>query len=140
VRGIIAACAGVLLCGVVSGMLVVQAGSSTKDGVYTAAQAEQGHALYTQQCAMCHGDTLQGVGQNPPLAGDAFLGNWTGETMADLYGKIKTTMPATNPGSLTPEQTAQILAYILSSNKFAAGNTELASSPDSLKAIQIDKP
>jgi mono/diheme cytochrome c family protein len=119
---------------------MAQSGASTRDGVYTAAQAEQGQALYTKQCAVCHGATLQGSGQNPPLTGDAFLKNWNGQTLADLYGMIQATMPATNPGSLTPDETAQVIAFILNSNKFPAGTTELANTPDSLKAIHIDKP
>jgi mono/diheme cytochrome c family protein len=115
-------------------------GTSTRDGVYTAAQAEQGQTLFTQQCAVCHGATLQGTGQNPPLTGDAFLKNWTGSTLADFYGMIQATMPATKPGSLTPDQVTQAIAFILQSNKFPAGNTELPNTPDALKAIHFDKP
>lgn len=117
-----------------------QTGSSTRDGVYTTDQAQQGNTLYDKQCAMCHGAALQGVGQNPPLAGDDFLANWTGQTMADLYTKIRTTMPATAPGSLKPEETIQLLGYILSANTFPAGKTELPKELDSLKTIHIDKP
>ena len=121
-------------------MIIAQAASSTHDGVYTSTQAQQGHTLYTVQCALCHGPQLQGSGQNPPLAGPAFLHNWTGQTVADLYTQIKMTMPATKPGSLQPVQVAQVIAYILSVNKYPAGETALPSSPDALKAIQIDPP
>lgn len=123
-----------------SAIIIAQAASSTRNGVYTDAQAQQGHALYTAQCALCHGPQLQGSGQNPPLTGPAFLHNWSGQTVADLYTQIKMTMPAIKPGSLQPDQVAQAIAYILSVNKYPAGNAPLPVSPDALKAIQIDPP
>lgn len=121
-------------------VLFVQAKSSTRDGVYKAVQAKQGSAIYDKQCAMCHGATLQGMGQNPPLVGDDFLKNWDDQTLADLDSKIRATMPATNPGSLTPEDTVQLLAYILSANNFPAGKADLSANSDSLKTIHIDQP
>lgn len=130
----------VSLFALVSAGVVAQAGSSTRDGVYTAAQADQGHALYTKQCAMCHGATLEGSGQNPPLSGDAFMQNWAGQTLADLYGKIQATMPAMAPGSLKPDEVTQAIAYILSGNKFPAGKTALPDSADKLQTIHIETP
>ena len=120
--------------------LFAQAKTSTRDGVYTADQSTQGKAVYDKQCAMCHGDTLQGMGQNPPLAGDDFLTNWNDQTLADLDTKIATTMPATDPGSLTAEETVQLLAYIMSSNKLPPGSVALPTDIDKLKSIHIDKP
>src|SRR5207249_2241693 len=49
--------------------------------LYTAAQAERGHALYSQQCAVCHGAALDGIEMAPSLAGGDFLDRWTGQTM-----------------------------------------------------------
>lgn len=40
-----------------------QSPASVWDGAYTQDQAERGEALYRQQCATCHGDTLEGDGQ-----------------------------------------------------------------------------
>lgn len=111
--------------------------SSTQNGVYTEEQAQQGKAIYTKQCAMCHGDALQGMGPNAPLAGDAFLKKWNGQTMADLFSKTITTMPAIQPGSLTPAQTAQVLSYILAQNKFQSGKTELPTDSQELITIHI---
>ncbi len=121
-------------------VLLAQSAGSTRDGVYSHAQAEQGHALYTQQCVMCHGAQLEGSGQNPPLTGQAFQQNWKGQTLADLYTQIQSTMPATKPGSLQPDQVSQLIAYILSANSFPAGTTDLPDSSDKLKAIQFDLP
>ena len=114
--------------------------SSTSDRVYTAGQAQQGIPLYTQQCASCHSADLQGNGQAPPLIGDDFIKNWQGLTLGDLFDKIQTQMPADHPGTLTREQNAGILAYIMSMNKFLAGKTELPVDPAALKKIRIDNP
>jgi mono/diheme cytochrome c family protein len=125
---------------VLSAQTPAQTPASTRDGVYTADQALQGKDLYDQQCSMCHGDTLAGMGQNSPLSGGDFLDKWSDQTLADLFAKIHTTMPATKPGSLSPDETAQVLSFILSSNKFPAGKTALPVDPAVLKTIHIDKP
>lgn len=121
-------------------MLAAQSASSTRDGVYTADQADQGHVVYAKKCATCHGAALEGSGQNPPLAGDPFMQNWTGQTLADLFSKIQATMPATQPGSLKPDEIAQLLAYILRANEFPAGKTALPQTMDQLKNIHVETP
>jgi hypothetical protein len=47
-------------------------------------------------------------------------------------------MPATAPGSLSEQQTADLLAYMLSIAKYPAGTTELAAKAEPLKAITLD--
>jgi mono/diheme cytochrome c family protein len=113
---------------------------SARNGVYTAEQAQQGKTIYQNQCGMCHGDALEGSGQNSPLAGAVFLNNWTGQTVADLFMKTIVMMPSGEPGTLTPKDTAEVIAYILSANKFPARKTELPTDPQSLEKIHIDKP
>jgi S-disulfanyl-L-cysteine oxidoreductase SoxD len=124
-------------------MLLAQAAPhqvSVRNGVYTTEEAQQGKAIYQNQCGMCHGDALEGQGQNSPLAGTVFLNNWTGQTVADLFMKTIVMMPAMDPGTLTPKDTAEVIAYILSANKFPAGKTELPTDPQSLEMIHIVKP
>jgi mono/diheme cytochrome c family protein len=121
-------------------MLSAQKTSSTSDGVYTADQSQRGTPVYQKTCAACHSDDLAGNGQAPPLTGDGFIGNWQGQSLGDLFDKTQTSMPADNPGSLTRAQNADILAFILSANKFPAGKTELPTDADALKHIHIDKP
>lgn len=138
--GKLAASLSLTIAVAVSAVALAQSAPSTRDGVYTDAQAQQGHALYTRQCAMCHGARLQGMGQSPALTGQSFLKNWTGETLGDFYTQIHATMPATKPGSLQPDQVAQLIAYILSANHYPAGKTELPQTSDGLKAIHFDPP
>ena len=42
------------------------------------------------------------------------------------------------PGSLSPDQYADVLAFMLEKNKFPAGKTELPADLDGLKTIRID--
>ena len=108
------------------------------DGVYTADQAKRGQPLYNQNCSACHGDTLTGGEMAPPLVGGDFLANWNGLTAGDLFERIRTSMPANNPGKLSREVNADILAYILSVNQFPAGSAELDRRTEFLKQIRID--
>lgn len=112
------------------------------EGVYTAAQAATGKAAYEAKCLTCHGAELNGAEMAPPLAGGVFLGNWSGQSVGDLATRIHTTMPASDPGSLSNQETADIVAYILSFNQFPAGATALAADPQlqTQIAITAEKP
>jgi mono/diheme cytochrome c family protein len=110
------------------------------DGLYTADQAHRGETMYKAQCTSCHGDALDGVGPYPPLSGDDFLTKYEGQPALNVYNMIQKLMPATAPGSLTRPQAADLLAYILSFNKFPAGKTEFPLDEDSLKKLILPKP
>jgi mono/diheme cytochrome c family protein len=131
------AVAGVVSLGFVS-LLRGQAAASVWDGIYTEDQARQGDPDYHRACGSCHGDSLEGKGQAPPLAGMEFTANWDGQTVGDLFEKIQTSMPADHPGQLTAEENAGILAYILQSNKFPAGKEKLAGDGEALRKIRFE--
>ena len=125
------------------GLLRAQAPASSDsrsvwDGVYTEEQAKRGEPVYHKECAACHGDMLTGGESAPPLTGGAFLANWNGLTMGDLFDRIRKTMPQTNPGRLTRQQDADILAFMLSVNKFPAGKAELYRQSEMLKEIRFE--
>jgi len=111
---------------------------SVWDGVYTEEQAKRGEPVYHKECAPCHGDSLAGGESAPPLTGGAFLSNWNGLTLGDLFDRIRKTMPQNTPGKLTKQQNADVLAYALSVNKFPAGKTELSKQTEFLKEIRFD--
>ncbi len=111
---------------------------SVWDGVYTEEQAKRGEPVYRKECAACHGDQLTGGESAPPLTGGAFLSNWNGLTLGDLFDRIRKTMPQTNPGRLTRQQDADILAFMLSRNKFPPGKTELYRQSEMLKEIRFE--
>ena len=116
-----------------------QAHASTRDGVYTDAQASRGEASYKKACASCHAESLEGSGAaTPPLAGPDFVMNWSGQTLDDLFERIQTSMPADHPGTFPRAENADILAYILKVNKFPAGKADLSGDADALKQIQFE--
>jgi quinoprotein glucose dehydrogenase len=115
-----------------------EASKSVWDGVYTDDQAKKGAAAYAEQCASCHGDQLTGGEMAPPLAGGEFLSNWNGLSIGDLFERIRTGMPPSNPGKLSRDTKADIVAYMLAFNKFPAGSKDMPSSTEMLKQVRID--
>ena len=73
--------------------------SQATTGWFQPAQAEQGHELFNNYCAECHGPNLSGA-LGPALKGSAFLNKWTGKPLSALYHFEHTTMPALDPNSL----------------------------------------
>jgi mono/diheme cytochrome c family protein len=111
------------------------ASRTAKDGVYSDAQALRGQAAYKNKCASCHGATLGGANA-PPLAGDAFIAVWGGP-LSELVDKIQNTMPLDDPGKLTRQQSAELVAYMLQAGKFPAGRADLSADAAVLKQIAI---
>jgi mono/diheme cytochrome c family protein len=102
-----------------------QQSQTLSQGVYTDEQATRGATLYKAQCSSCHGDTLGGRA-GPALTGNDFVANWQAQPLSELAGKIRNTMPQGNPGKLDPQQTADIVSYILQVGKFPAGRMPLS--------------
>ena len=110
---------------------------SLGDGLYTESQASRGAEEYAARCASCHSTDLRGNSNSPSLIGLSFMFIWEGRSLGELFTKMSTEMPTDQPGSLSQQSYAAILAFILQSNEFPAGDNELASSPDTLASIQI---
>jgi mono/diheme cytochrome c family protein len=108
---------------------------SVWNGVYTEEQAERGRELYATQCIMCHGESLEGGGSVHALVGAEFAANWNGLSMGDLLDRTRTTMPMNKPGTLSRQQIADLLAFVLSVNKFPAGDAELPRQAELLAQI-----
>jgi S-disulfanyl-L-cysteine oxidoreductase SoxD len=118
--------------------LAAQTTRSVWDGVYSEDQAKRGSALYAKQCASCHGAELTGGESAPALVGGAFLSNWNGTTVGDLFERIRTSMPQDDPGRLSRQQNADILAFIFSANKFPVGKADLDRETEVLKLIKFE--
>jgi mono/diheme cytochrome c family protein len=116
------------------GTVVLAQSRTVRDGVYTDAQAARGQAVYKEQCASCHGETLGGA-QAPPLASEDFIRNWQTVPLSELVDKVKATMPASDPGKLTAAQATDLVALILKSNRFPAGQADLSTDATALKQI-----
>lgn len=104
---------------------------STRDGVYSKAQAERGGSAFEMQCIACHAD---------PKFGPSVIDNSDGAPVAELFQFMSTAMPEDNPGSLRPGQYADILAYFFSLRGLPTGEPELVPDVEVLKQIRIEKP
>lgn len=102
---------------------------STKSGVYSREQAIRGLDVYLGMCKNCHAAESH--------TGTAFA-KWNGKTLSELYVYIRDQMPKNAPGSLTPEENADVLAYLLKLNRMPDGNDDLPSNTDALKSIRIE--
>jgi len=104
---------------------------------YTEAQADRGEDAYAEHCEVCHGSTLSGSAETPPLVGTGFRNRFaTGSPLA-LFSYAATAMPQQAPGSLTPETYADITAYLFSRNRIPAGDAELPFDLDVLGAATL---
>jgi mono/diheme cytochrome c family protein len=111
---------------------------SVWEGVYSEEQAKRGGPLYSENCASCHGPELMGGEMAPPLATGDFLSGWDGLTLGDLFERMRISMPQNAPGSLSGQQNADILAFILSANKYPTGTSELSNQAMVLKTIKFE--
>jgi len=117
-----------------SGESAAPVASSKGSAPYTQQQVAQGRDIYTQQCAACHGATLQGVSA-PALKGPAFAHSHL--TASQLRGAVTQRMPLTAPGSLKPQEYASIMAYLLAYDCVKpAGNGQQPFPTTDLPALQ----
>ena len=105
-------------------------------GVYTAAQADRGKAVFDTACLRCHGADLAG-NTAPALTGDRFQATWGGGPVGSLFGKIRDTMPPNFGALLDDREKLDIVTYILKTNGFPAGPEELRLGGDDLASAQI---
>ena len=104
------------------------------DGVYSDAQAERGHASYTQFCGSCHGAGLEGISA-PALTGDRFLERWREGVLESLYNFIRLGMPPRNGNAMPEHDYLDLVTYLLKMNGYATGGSELTS--DGLASVLL---
>jgi mono/diheme cytochrome c family protein len=97
------------------------------DAVFTDEQAETGEKLYAEHCLTCHDKKYF----RPVLKA------WEGQPLGLLYTVMSTSMPESNPGALPRKDYVDILAYILSLNRYPAGESELNYEDEALDSIVI---
>jgi hypothetical protein len=87
---------------------------------------------YGQSCAGCHALAPEG---KAPLVGDAFWKSFAQKNVGELLEFVSTYMPNGTPGSLSKSSYEEIVAFILKSNGFPAGTTDLG--PNTVAEVQI---
>jgi mono/diheme cytochrome c family protein len=105
------------------------AAKTTLSGIYTKAQAVKGEETYFNMCVNCHPKGY--------YAGQSFKNTWNNRPLWDLWDWISNKMPKNDPGSLTPAEVVQIMAYILQQNKMPAGTVALPPNEKTLYGIKI---
>jgi len=109
------------------------ASRSTLTGVYTAAQADAGQEIFASTC-------IGGCHNIADHKGIAFKQRWDGHPVWDLFRTINYNMPKDDPGSLSEEETAQLVACLLKLNGLPAGKEALPTTEAALKKIKIELP
>jgi S-disulfanyl-L-cysteine oxidoreductase SoxD len=111
--------------------------------------AQQGAAVFTKNCAQCHGPNGQGM---PPAYPQLLGGPKGGFNFAEdpsiprtignywpyattLFDYIRRAMPLTAPGSLTPDQTYAVVAFLLTREGLLSDSAILDAR--SLPAVQM---
>jgi hypothetical protein len=107
------------------------------NGVFTAVQAERGKSAYDKNCSNCHIVDLSGSVRAPALRGDHFMQDWQNGSVDVLFVKLRDSMPANYPETVTEETKIDILAYLLQQNGFPAGAAELKVDDKELADIDI---
>ena len=123
-----------VIAGSAIGVVTIAAQAPTKatnDGVYTAAQAARGKAVFEAKCTGCH--------EPARFTGEAFFEAFNDKPMKDIWDVASGTMPEDNPGSLKQQEYGDILAYFLALNEFKTGDTELAGNAAAMAAIKVEK-
>lgn len=116
----------------------VQAQSAAKsvwDGIYSEEQASRGAGVYSQRCGACHGVAMNGTGEAPALTGGEFVSHYDQMTVGDLYDRVRVTMPQNDPGALSRDEYADVVAFLLKQNGFPAGGAALDKRSEVLATI-----
>lgn len=82
-----------------------------------ATQLAEGEALYNEQCASCHHQTLRGTAHGTKLQGLEFLTKWAGRTSNDVLATVSRTMPPGGEANLSPQQYLAVVAHIMNANE-----------------------
>lgn len=103
-------------------------------GWYTPVQAARGAKSYKNNCASCHGKKLEG-GMGPALVGRQFWTTYGGKRLSTLWSTVHTEMPMMAPGSVSPQNSIDIMAFLLQKNGVPSGTTPLDDTVDLSKML-----
>ena len=103
---------------------------STASGVYTEEQATRGRDTYQMQCKSCHTPASH--------TGTTFASWWDRKPLSELFQFVTTRMPKNEPGSLQPDEYADVVAYLLKLNELPSGTEPLPPDSMALRKIRIE--
>ena len=100
--------------------------TSTRDGVYSESQAQRGRLVFEGLCTDCHTARMWGA-------------DWDTKTVADIFDFVSMYMPEPAPGSLSPQDYRDVIAFFLQQNGLPAGETDLPDNYNVLKQIKMER-
>ena len=105
---------------------------TTLSKVYTAAQATKGRDVHGAACLSCHKPAEQ-IGAN-------FWGDRVGKPLSEFFTYLRSSMPQDNPSSLSDDDYAAVIAYILQLNQMPPGDKPLPGDSAALAKIRVALP
>ncbi len=114
--------------------LHAQAPAQSPDSLAAAAmrQFDVGEQWFKSACMECHA-----VGN---LTNPDFRLAWRGKSAFELFERIRSTMPANKPGTLTQGTYASIVAYLMKVNGMPVGTRRVSSDSSALASIRLTFP
>jgi alcohol dehydrogenase (cytochrome c) len=97
-------------------MALPSAQQSSTGTTFTPTQAASGRVIYDARCATCHQADLRGLGEAPPLSGQAFRARWLDSSVENLGSYIQNTMPPAGT-RLTANDTLNVTAFLALINR-----------------------
>ena len=88
------------------------AGLGLATAAWGGAAGQSAEAVYSQQCAGCHGVAREG-GFGPALSGVPFSAKWAPRGNAALSAYLRQSMPPSDPGSLSPGTSDALAGWLL---------------------------
>ena len=112
-------------------------------GVANQEQADRAKKVYSGNCAKCHGRNGNGAGEpdqpeSPAVARAPFFTKWEGQSLADLFEYVRTTMPQDNPASRSDQEYIDAIVHMLVLSEVPLADGELPPDPEVLAGYAID--
>lgn len=92
-------------------------------------QLELGEQWFRAACFECHATGA--------LANADFRLKWTGRSAYDLFESIRSTMPESDPGSLTQGTYVAVVSYLMKMNGMPVGTSALPSDSAGLSIVKL---
>jgi S-disulfanyl-L-cysteine oxidoreductase SoxD len=102
---------------------------STADGVFSADQATAGASVYVMSCKSCH---------TPDVLTATLRTVWLGKPLSEYFAFVTESMPQGAEGTLSPDEYARVVAYLLKASGMTAGANALPPDVAELRKIRID--
>ena len=114
-------------------LLALSFGSQAAQEMSLTTQAQVGGQHYANHCSDCHLANLRGSGHGVALSGVGFLEKWAERSTAELFHRLKTSMPPSGSAGLSDQAYLELVAFILAFNNVSLTDGE----PLSLEAPRI---